>query len=198
MKSPNDNLSSIRKLRDELNRSNGVIEKALQLYQSGAEDFLTQRHEAFQEAFQAVASVKNYIDSLDEDINTMPLFRILEEWRNTFEGADNVILGHSKPNEQKGGRPKIASANEYNALLIAAIIVLQNSGMKLNDALARVSFDVSINLQELRNIRTRFSRKNRTDKKYSDSAHRLSKVTEAGDKETHYQNLIKQYQLIKI
>ena len=64
MKSPNDNLSSIRKLRDELNRSNGVIEKALQLYQSGAEDFLTQRHEAFQEAFQAVASVKNYIDSL--------------------------------------------------------------------------------------------------------------------------------------
>ncbi|MDA9052653.1 hypothetical protein N9H65_00895 [Planktomarina temperata] len=198
MKSPNDNLSSIRKLRDELNRSNGVIEKALQLYQSGAEDFLTQRHEAFQEAFQAVVSVKNYIDSLDEDINTMPLFRILEEWRNTFEGADNVILGHSKPNEQKGGRPKIASANEYNALLIAAIIVLQNSGMKLNDALARVSFDVSINLQELRNIRTRFSRKNRTDKKYSDSAHRLSKVTEAGDKETHYQNLIKQYQLIKI
>jgi len=197
MKSPNDNLSSIRKLRDELNRSNGVIEKALQLYQSGAEDFLTQRHEAFQEAFQAVASVKNYIDSLDEDINTMPLFRILEEWRNTFEGADNVILGHSKPNEQKGGRPKIASANEYNALLIAAIIVLQNSGMKLNDALERVSFDVSINLQELRNIRTRFSRKNRTDKKYSDSARRLSKVTEPGNKETHYKNLIKQYQLFK-
>jgi hypothetical protein len=197
MKSPNDNLSSIEKLRNELNKSNDVIEKGLRLYQSGAEDFITQKHEAFQEAFQAIASVKNYIDSLNENINTMPLFRILEEWRNTFEGADNVILGHSKPNEQKGGRPKIASANEYNALLIAAIIVLQNSGMKLNDALERVSFDVSINLQELRNIRTRFSRKNRTDKKYSDSARRLSKVTEAGDEETYYQNLITQYQIIK-
>ena len=197
MKSPNDNLSSIETLREELSKSNESIEKALQLYHSGAADFITKKHEAFQEAFKAVASVKNYIDSLDEDINTMPLFRILEEWRNTFEGADNVILGHSKPNEQKGGRPKIASANEYNALLIAAIIVLQNSGMKLNDALERVSFDVSINLQELRNIRTRFSRKNRTDKKYSDSARRLSKVTEPGNKETHYKNLIKQYQLFK-
>ena len=197
MKSPNDNLSSIETLRKELSKSNESIEKALQLYHSGGEDFITQKHEAFQEAFQAVASVKNYIDSLDENINTMPLFRILEEWRNTFEGADNVILGHRKPNEQKGGRPKIASANEYNALLIAAIIVLQNSGMKLNDALARVSLDVSINLQELRNIRTRFSRKNRTDKTYSDSALRLSKVTEAGDEETYYKNLIQQYHLIK-
>ena len=82
--------------------------------------------------------------------------------------------------------------NEYNALLIAAIIVLQNSGMKLNDALERVSFDVSINLQELRNIRTRFSRNNRTDKKYSDSARRLSKVTEPGNKETH--NDIRMYE----
>lgn len=197
MKSPNDNLPSIEKLRKDLSRSNEIIEKALQLYYSGAEDFITQKHEAFQEAFQAIASVKNYIDSLDENINTMPLFRILEEWRNTFEGADNVILGHSKPNEQKGGRPKIASANEYNALLIAAIIVLQKSGMKLNYALERVSIDARISLQELRNIRTRFSRRDRTDEKYSDSAHRLSKVTEPGMEETHYQILIQQYQLIR-
>lgn len=193
MKSPDDDPTSIEKLRSALDESNEVIEKGLRLYRAGSEDFATQKHEVFKEAFQAVASVKNYIDSLDENINTMPLLRILEEWRNTLEGADNVLLGHCKPNLKNGGRPKITFKNEYNALLIAAIAVLQSTDVELNNALKRVSHDASISMKELRNIRTRFSRKDRADSKYSDLARRLSQVADTDESEAYYKILIKKY-----
>ena len=193
MKSPDDNPTSIEKLRSALDESNEVIEKGLRLHRAGSEDFATQKHEVVKEAFQAVVSVKNYIDSLGENINTMPLFRILEEWRNTFEGADDVILGHSNPDLLNGGRPKIAFTNEYNTLLIAAIAVLQSIDMELNNALKRVSHDANISMKELRNIRTRFSRKDRADNKYSDLARRLSQVPDTDESEVYYKTLIKKY-----
>ena len=197
MTSSKHNSPSITELRDALEQCNAVIEEGIELHRSTSYKFDLQKHEAFQAAYDSITAVKKYIDNLDKNINTQPLFRILEEWRNNYEGATNVLLGHSKPNLEVGGKPKVSSANEYNALLVAAINVLQSMDFKLNAAIEKVAHDTKLKEKDLRNLRTRFSRKDGAKNEFKNLAHRLSKAPDKYEKDMYYQTLVKQFQQLK-
>jgi hypothetical protein len=126
-----------------------------------------------------------------------PLSRLLEDFRNAYEGAELVLVGHSKPNFVKGGKPQLASANEMNALLVAAVELWRASGLEPKECLAKVSKDAGISEKQLRNIRTRFGRGDGVAKKYKELAFRLARPATHEEIYRYYLSLLDRYQSLK-
>jgi len=191
-------------LRVSLDEADTVIEeylKAQKLKQPKAQEL---KHKSFEQVFDIIISVKNYLDSeitVSEEgvstFNTRPLSRLLEDFRNAYEGAELVLVGHSKPNFVKGGKPQLASANEMNALLVAAVELWRASGLEPKECLAKVSKDAGISEKQLRNIRTRFGRGDGVAKKYKELAFRLARPETHEEIYRYYLSLLDRYQSLK-
>lgn len=187
----------IEDLRSALEEADPIIEKCLQYHSEKKPEYEEQKHLAFQHLNDVLIKTKAYLRHSGTTLNTRPLSRLLEEFRNSYAGADNVLIGHKNPNLSHGGKPAVAASNEHLALLVAAINTLKQDGQPLVDCLKRVSDVTDFSTIQLRNIRTRFGRKDSVSEEVKDLARRLSVPPDPEQKEYWFQNLINQFQQIQ-
>lgn len=161
-------------LSKALDDADEIFENTLRLKSNGNVEYETEKHESFQTLNAVIIAVKNLLDQEYPDLNTRPLYRLIEEFRNIHAGATNVLIGHKDPALKKGGRPRIADANELMALLVAMMECCEEQGEKPKEFLPRIARDTGKSTKELRDIRSRFSRGDGSSEEMRSLADRLS------------------------
>ena len=177
-----------------LEKADSVIENTLCLHRCGKQEYETEKHEAFKHLFEVICGVKNLLAHEHPDLNTQPISRLIEDFRDTFEGAKPVLICHRNPALAAGGKPKLASNNEASAALIAAVALLQKHGSSLGRAIERVATEADVPVKKIHRWRSRFNRRDGVNKLYKDLATRLSILPDGYDLERYFSSLIIQYQ----
>ena len=198
MKSSDENVETLHASVDDLAQSLEKADQAIEAcLKTNHVDTVTERRaqlEAFEGIFTSVAALKEFLAAAEPDLNHRPLSRLLEEWRDIHNGAKPKFTAVQKPSLSKGGKPATAERNEYRALLIAAANILIDSGMKVKDALNKVSKDSGVSQKSLTNWRSSFTRENGVRREVRDLAEQLRHAPEP---DRQYLALIQQYQKLK-
>ena len=178
-----------------LSAADEAIEKCLSIMQNPKADFQKAQQEAFIKIFEVIASTRNYFYVTNENLNTRPLTRLLNEWHDTHQGAKPKFTNVKSKKLDDGGRPKLVEANHARALLVAAVKIKIKEGLKVGEAEKLVSDDTGIKPSTLRSWRSHFNRKDGPP----EHIRKLVNSFEKNVNLTHeYENLINQFNLNKI
>ena len=190
--------NELMSLKDSLGTADEVVEKTLIAYDKNDYEYETLKHEAFAELNQVIIDLKSLVKQIEPDLNMRPIERVLEEFRNVYNGSPNVLLMHKSPKlKNTDGRPKTADKNEYLALIFAAVNISRGSDRRIEEHVSKVAKDTGLSKKEIKNIRTRFLRKGRVSPEYGDLAFRFSNAPEDYDKDQWYKNLINKFNSLK-
>ena len=171
------------------------IEKCLSIMQNPKTDSAKEQQDAFLKIFEVIASARNYFYVTNENLNTRPLTRLLNEWHDTHQGAKPKFTNIKSKKLDDGGRPKLVEANHARALLVAAVKIKIKEGLKVGEAEKLVSEDAGIKPSTLRSWRSHFNRKDGPPEHIRELVNSLEKNVNL----THeYENLINQFNLNKI
>lgn len=159
MKSSQDKpKTSLEALEAALRATDVLFEKTLKLHKDKKPEFDDVKLEAFNQANGLLAAIKRLLDETHPHLETRPLFRLMEEFRNTYSGASNVLIGHKNPNVSLGGKPSLSQSNEMNTLVIAMTEYCRAWGLKLKEAVTIVANDTGLQETQVRALRSRFNR----------------------------------------
>ena len=190
--------NELMSLKASLETADEVVEKTLIAYDKHDYEYENLKHEAFAELNQVIIDLKSLVKQIEPNLNVRPIKRILEEFRNFYNGSPNVLLMHKSPKlKNTEGRPKTADKNEYQALIFAAVNVSRGSERSIEEHVSKVAKDTGLSKKEIKNIRTRFLRKGRVSPEYRDLAFRFSNVPEDYNKDQWYKNLINKFNSLK-
>ena len=171
------------------------IEKCLSIMQNPKADSAKEQQDAFLKIFEVIASARNYFYVTNENLNTRPLTRLLNEWHDTHQGAKPKFTNIKSKKLDDGGRPKLVEANHARALLVAAVKIKIKEGLKVSEAEKLVSDDTGIKPSTLRSWRSHFNRKDGPPEHIRELVNSFEKNVNL----THeYENLINQFNLNKI
>ena len=209
MKSSQDKpKTSLESLEAALKATDVVFEKTLKLQKDKKPEFDDVKLEAFNQANGLLAAIKRLLDETHPHLETRPLFRLMEEFRNTYSGASNVLIGHKNPNVNLGGKPSLNQSNEMNTLVIAMTEYCRAWGLKLKEAVTTVANDTGLQETQVRALRSRFNRGAGPAGAIRDLAERQSKIaalraieerSENNDSfGQHYQALLSMYLKLRI
>jgi len=171
------------------------IEKCLSIMQNPKADSAKEQQDAFLKIFEVIASARNFLCAANENLNTRPLSRLLREWFEASHGAKPKFTNIKSKKAKKGGRPILVEMNHARALLVAAVKIKINQGLKVGAAEKLVSTDTGIKPSTLRAWRSDFGRKDGPPKDITELANRLEKY---GNPTQQYENLINQFNANKI
>jgi len=135
------------------------IEKCLSIMQNTQADFQNQQQDAFLKIYLAISKLQAFIGKNYAALNTRPLFRLLTEWHDTFNGSQAKSTNIAKPGLKKGGKPILADKNHVRAILVAAVKIQMNNGLKAGKAEEKVFRDTGVKQTTLRNWRSYMNRK---------------------------------------
>ena len=159
-------------------------------YANSKADSTEQQQDAFLKMFEVIANAQNYLHATNEHLNTRPLKLLLREWADINEGAKPKFTNIKSKKAKQGGRPKLVEVNHVRALLVAAVKIKINQGLKVGEAEKQVSNDTGIKPNKLRAWRSDFGRKDGPPKDITELANRLEKY---GNPTQQYENLINQF-----
>ena len=151
------------------------ISKCLSIMQNSKADPAEQQQDAFLKIFKVIANAQNYLCSTNEYLNTRPLKLLLREWADINEGAKPKFTNIKSKKAKQGGRPILVEANHARALLVAAVKLKINQGLKVGEAEKQVSSDTGVKPNTLRAWRSDFGRKDGPPKSITELANRLEK-----------------------
>ena len=171
------------------------ISKCLSIMQNSKADPAEQQQDAFLKIFEVIANAQNYLCATNEYLNTRPLKLLLREWADINEGAKPKFTNIKSKKAKQGGRPILVEMNHARALLVAAVKIKINQGLKVGEAEKQVSTDTGIKPSTLRAWRSDFGRKDGPPKDITELANRLEKY---GNPTQQYENLINQFNANKI
>ena len=178
-----------------LDQADLSISKCLSIMQNSKADSAEQQQDAFLKIFKVIANAQNYLCATNEHLNTRPLKLLLREWADIHEGAKPKFTNIKSKKAKQGGRPTLVEVNHARALLVAAVKIKINQGLKVGEAEKQVSNDTGIKPNTLRVWRSNFGRKDGPPKDITELANRLEKD---GNPTQQYENLINQFNSNKI
>jgi len=135
------------------------IEKCLSIMQNTQADFQNQQQDAFLKIYLAISKLQAFIGKNYAALNTRPLFRLLTEWHDTFNGSQAKSTNIAKTGLKKGGKPILADKNHVRAILVAAVEIQMNNGLKAGKAEEKVFRDTGLKQTTFRNWRSYMNRK---------------------------------------
>ena len=178
-----------------LDEADSSISKCLSIMQNSKADSTEQQQDAFLKIFEVIANAQNYLSATNEYLNTKPLKLLLREWADINEGAKPKFTNIKSKKAKQGGRPILVEVNHARALLVAAVKIKINQGLKVGEAEKHVSSDTGVKANTLRAWRSNFGRKDGPPKDITELANRLEKY---GNPTQQYENLINQFNSNKI
>jgi len=178
-----------------LDEADSSISKCLSIMQNSKADSTEQQQDAFLKIFEVIANAQNYLSATNEYLNTKPLKLLLREWADINEGAKPKFTNIKSKKAKQGGRPILVEVNHARALLVAAVKIKINQGLKVGEAEKQVSSDTGVKANTLRAWRSNFGRKDGPPKDITELANRLEKY---GNPTQQYENLINQFNSNKI
>ena len=178
-----------------LDEADSSISKCLSIMQNSKADSTEQQQDAFLKIFEVIANAQNYLSTTNEYLNTKPLKLLLREWADINEGAKPKFTNIKSKKAKQGGRPILVEVNHARALLVAAVKIKINQGLKVGEAEKQVSSDTGVKANTLRAWRSNFGRKDGPPKDITELANRLEKY---GNPTQQYENLINQFNSNKI
>ncbi len=95
------------------------------------------QEEKFNAAFQTIAGVSNFLGAQYPNLKRRALTLIMEELSDIKRGAQPKLFAVSK--SLKGGRPKSTRKGATEALIVASIELLTESGLSLSEAVNEAS-----------------------------------------------------------
>lgn len=178
-----------------LDKADSSISKCLSIMQNSKADSTEQQQDAFLKIFDVIANAQNYLSATNEYLNTKPLKLLLREWADINEGAKPKFTNIKSKKAKQGGRPILVEVNHARALLVAAVKIKINQGLKVGEAEKQVSSDTGVKANTLRAWRSNFGRKDGPPKDITELTNRLEKY---GNPTQQYENLINQFNSNKI
>ena len=85
MKSAPNHYEALNLLRQRLDSADPVIEQCLKAHKDKSEVYDDLKHNAFQEINSVLIALKGLADTIEPELNTRPIYRLLEEFRNNFD-----------------------------------------------------------------------------------------------------------------
>jgi len=152
------------------------------------------QEEKFNAAFQTIVGVSNFLGAQYPNLKRRALTLIMEELSDIKRGAQPKLFAVSK--SLKGGRPKSTSKGATEALIVASIELLTESGLSLSEAVNEASRVLKIRTpDQLIRLRKKFNA-NQTIALYKDLMIRLkNKGREDENPEMYVENLLDQARL---
>lgn len=127
-----------------LDEADPSISKCLSIMQNSKADSTEQQQDAFLKIFEVIANAQNYLSATNEYLNTKPLKLLLREWADINEGAKPKFTNIKSKKAKQGGRPILVEVNHARALLVAAVKIKINQGLKVGEAGKQVSSDTGV------------------------------------------------------
>ncbi len=148
MKSPGD-LETPEELKQLLQAADEIIESKT-----------ATKQQKFNASFQVLAGINSFLRSNQSSVQRRPLMRILEELARIHGGSEPNLFSLEK--WSKGGRPPRSPAQNANeALIVAGIEFLIDSGIKPKEALEKAKSLLGSKAPNLVSIRKSFKSRNR-------------------------------------
>jgi hypothetical protein len=184
-------------LRHTLDTADQVIEGCIKAHHDKSETYDELKHSAFDELTAVIIALKGLADTIEPQLNTRPIFRLIEEFRNSYAGAGNVLIGHKNPRLKASGNPVLADSNEIASLIFIAVEIQIFLGLTPTVAEKKVAKDSGMKHDKVQRTRKRFRRQDGAQKEFILMADRLIDEAKSSDTERSYNAIISQYQLLK-
>ena len=197
MKSAPNYHEALYLLRQSLDSADPVIEQCLKAHKDKSEVYDDLKHSAFQKINSVLTALKGLTDTIEPELNTRPIYRLLEEFRNNFEGAENVLTSHKDPRLQEGGKPVLANSNELASLIFVAVEIQIFLGVKPTVAEKTVAEDSGMTHDKVQRTRKRFRRKNGVQNRFIQMADKFIADAKNSDTELFYKSIIHIYQSLR-
>ena len=168
MTSSDSNKELFKLLSKQLDDADGLIETWLaRPRKSKASDTPEPSDElAYLSQIETLSLIKQYLKSVNKDVNLRPLERIIDAYWDAYEGSKPILF--SSPLRQEGGKPTTRKSNEHLAPLAAAVSILKKLKFGTDEASKYVAQLSKLDKERVKQIHKEFC-----EERKSESAQKL-------------------------
>ena len=163
MTSSDSNKELFKLLSKQLDDADGLIETWLaRPRKSKASDTPEPSDElAYLSQIETLSLIKQYLKSVNKDVNLRPLERIIDAYWDAYEGSKPILF--SSPLPQEGGKPATRKSNEHLAPLAAAVSILKKFEFGTDEASKYIAQLSRLETERVKQIHKEFSEERKTE-----------------------------------